>query len=862
MFIHSYRKLLSTIFIVTCFCFSTTAQVQPELAPERQRASNPYSGKGWTPEQKAAESIARHKFNEQRIQQLKAAGRPVSEAGNISVTDTNDISVVQDNGSVIIPPMPFNLNGRSVLFTPSGSGFNVTGGALSYDTNFGTKLNLSQSPAVQSLNPNAEPGDDSYLVQSLGFNFSYFGTVYSSVAISSNGFITFRPASISNASFDAYSTDSGESLSKLQSAVPRISPYWHDLDARPVSTAGAAGIYLRNDPDKVVITWNNIQDYLNNPSDTGTHRFQVTLFSDGRILWNYNQVQLTTKAVVGLSSGVNSTPPLLVDFANPTNVTTGVAMGQLFSSTTEIDEFNAIKAFYNAHPGQDNFDFVYVLLDFNYTLPEDSFAYYLSLRNDVSGNGQPLFDEDPNGVTGSKRMKGFLQLGSLSEYPDSPTTRFLGANHTLSIFGQEQGHYWLAYPTYPLSSLLLLGRDESHWSFFFNAESGWSHPAAPRGSSAEGSVWRENANGTFTSTNLVDGFSKLDQYLMGLRPSDQVPDSFVIRFPTAPSGINATTGARPNVTVSGTKVTTTIAQIIQANGQVPTPSAAPKKYRAAVLLIEQNGQQPSLSTLNRVTRLRLSWESYFAQSTDFLASINTGVADQTTSRIISVTNGASYTHLVAPGAIASLFGQGLSNTTTLATGSTLPFNLNGIEVKIDGVSAPLFFASPGQINFEVPRSIATTSVVPGGTVQSSTALVEVFSSGQLFRAGAVQIAPALVGTFALTQDGAGAAAALDAINFSAAPFNAKQTNGQPNFIAAYVTGLGADATDTDGDIKAQVQATLNGQAVTLQYAGRAPGFVGLNQINFQLPATVTAGTYNLVISRNGFASNTTTIAIK
>ncbi len=862
MFIHAYRKLFCAIVIATCFCLVAIAQVLPELAPAQRRASNPYSGKGWTPEKKAAESIARHKFNEQRIQQLKAAGKPAPEAGNITVTDTNDISVVQDNGSVIIPPTPFNLNGRSVLFTPSGSGFNVTGGVASYDTNFGTKLNLSQSPAVQSLNPNATPGDDAYLVQSLGFNFSYFGTVYSSVAISSNGFITFRPASISNAAFDAYSTDSGESLSKLQSALPRIAPYWHDLDARPTMTVGTTGIYLRNDPDKVVITWNDIQDFPNTASDNGTHRFQVTLFSDGKILWNYNQIQLTSDAVVGLSGGVNSTPPLLIDFANPTNVTSGVAMAQLFSSTTEIDEFNAIKAFYSAHPGQDNFDFIYVLLDFNFTLDGGAFAYFSPLRNDVSGNGQPLFDEDPDGVTGSKRMKGFLQLGSLSQYPDLPTTRFLGANHTLSIFGQEQGHYWLAYPAHPLSQFLLLGRDDSHWNFFFNAESGWSHPAAPRASSAEGSVWRENASGTFTTTNLVDGFSKLDQYLMGLRPSDQVPDSFVIRFPTAPSGITSTSGARPNVTVSGTKVTTTVAQIIQANGQVPTPSATPKKYRAAVLLVEQNGQQPTLQTLNRVTRLRLAWESYFTESTDFLASINTGIADQTTPRNISVTNGASYSRLVTPGAIASLFGQGLSNTTTLATGSTLPFILNGVEVKIDGVSAPLFFASPGQINFEVPRSITATSVVPGGTVQSATALVEVFSSGQLIRAGAVQVAPVLIGSFALTQDGKGAAAALDAVNFSASPFNAKLPDGQPNFIAAFVTGLGADATDIDGDIKGQVQARLNGQPVTLQYAGRAPGYVGLNQINFQLPATITTGTYNLEISRNGFVSNTTTIAIK
>ncbi|HMY74839.1 MAG TPA: hypothetical protein PLQ88_23675, partial [Blastocatellia bacterium] len=63
-------------------------------------------------------------------------------------------------------------------------------------------------------------------------------------------------------------------------------------------------------------------------------------------------------------------------------------------------------------------------------------------------------------------------------------------------------------------------------------------------------------------------------------------------------------------------------------------------------------------------------------------------------------------------------------------------------------------------------------------------------------------------------------------------------------------------------VNASVTATIGGRAATVSYAGRAPGFVGLNQFNIALPAGLAAGTYPLVITRGGVASNSVTIAIK
>ncbi|HKE03406.1 MAG TPA: hypothetical protein VKE91_05075, partial [Blastocatellia bacterium] len=116
--------------------------------------------------------------------------------------------------------------------------------------------------------------------------------------------------------------------------------------------------------------------------------------------------------------------------------------------------------------------------------------------------------------------------------------------------------------------------------------------------------------------------------------------------------------------------------------------------------------------------------------------------------------------------------------------------------------------------------------------------------------------------FTFDQSGTGAGIAVDAFTGAFGPFNAKQSNGQPNIISVFGTGLGADATDVDGNVNASVQATIDGAAATVDYAGRAPGFTGLNQFNLIFPANIASGSRTLVFSRNGIPSNQVTFAVK
>jgi uncharacterized protein (TIGR03437 family) len=75
--------------------------------------------------------------------------------------------------------------------------------------------------------------------------------------------------------------------------------------------------------------------------------------------------------------------------------------------------------------------------------------------------------------------------------------------------------------------------------------------------------------------------------------------------------------------------------------------------------------------------------------------------------------------VVAPGSIASLFADTTATGEQAATTLPLPTTLAGVTVKINGVSAPLFYAAKLQVNLQIPHGVA-----------AGNANVEVFISGQ------------------------------------------------------------------------------------------------------------------------------------
>ena len=206
----------------------------------------------------------------------------------------------------------------------------------------------------------------------------------------------------------------------------------------------------------------------------------------------------------------------------------------------------------------------------------------------------------------------------------------------------------------------------------------------------------------------------------------------------------------------------------------------------------------------------------------------------------SIVNAATQTaEALAPNTIATVYGTNLAfetySTSATAVGGSLPTSLGGVTVYVNNLTAPLFFVSPGQINFLIPYQFA-----PG------PASVSVARQGFAGPAVSIQLNATSPGMFPL--NGLALATHLNGTLVSAAaPANPGE------IIVIFAVGLGRTSPDTtSGKIDSfpapivalpQFQVLLAGTAVpaaNVLYAGLAPGFAGLYQINLVVPADVPA----------------------
>ena len=105
------------------------------------------------------------------------------------------------------------------------------------------------------------------------------------------------------------------------------------------------------------------------------------------------------------------------------------------------------------------------------------------------------------------------------------------------------------------------------------------------------------------------------------------------------------------------------------------------------------------------------------------AAVSAGAADPV---IRGTVNGASFAAgvPVAAGSIASVFGSNLASAAAGARVVPLPTLLGDAKVTLNGIAAPLFYVSPGQINFQVPwelagQSEASLTVTVGGLMSAA-----------------------------------------------------------------------------------------------------------------------------------------------
>jgi len=459
----------------------------------------------------------------------------------------------------------------------------------------------------------------------------------------------------------------------------------------------------------------------------------------------------------------------------------------------------------------------------------------------------------------------FTVLASLQVFPSGQTPFFELEPGALLFAGQPGA----TNPAAQSVNLLVVGSTSLAWSTTVATHSGASwlsvSPASGAGSGAikvsvddsklaagvySGSVTFNAAANTAVKPVTL----QVMMYVGGLRPvlgpRDVTPGATATEsqalFTMPAQGFTRSESLPINVSVmlvdsNGSAIDDAVVTVKSSNGEpdLTLDSAGGGVYSA---LFQPLGSGPLVLTATAESSATAAVSGDVAPSSDTAPVIYQG----------GVVNAASFeaSAPVAPGSLVSLFGRDLTAEGGNSTSVPLPFLLGDVSVSVGGFPAALVMADPagGQINLQVPFE-----------VQGEQADVVVNSGGRLSAPITVQLSPAAPALFTLSQDGAGPAAALRA-DYSAV--NAASPAAAGDEILLYATGLGAlrspvaDGAASPGGIAASgvVTVTIGGVNAEVDYAGSAPGFPGLYQINVRVPAGLASGDAAVVVSASGVGS--------
>ncbi|HWQ36834.1 MAG TPA: M36 family metallopeptidase [Blastocatellia bacterium] len=237
----------------------------------------------------------------------------------------------------------------------------------------------------------------------------------------------------------------------------------------------------------------------------------------------------------------------------------------------------------------------------------------------------------------------------------------------------------------------------------------------------------------------------------------------------------------------------------------------------------------------------------FTASDDSLCDVRSVMINVVATAPLAVVSAASYRgDVISPDSIVAAFGTNLAVRTETAQTLPLPLELAGTSVTVNGVAAPLFFVSPNQINFAVPGS--------PDIGESGEATVIVHTPTGSYALGTVALAPSHPALFSADSSGQGEAAALatpDGITYQSPPFDVT-LDGRPNILVLYGTGFRHAAE--------AVTVRIGDRQARVLYAGAQGSFVGLDQLNVEIPQSLASinsapRRVELTVTFNGFETS-------
>jgi uncharacterized protein (TIGR03437 family) len=228
-----------------------------------------------------------------------------------------------------------------------------------------------------------------------------------------------------------------------------------------------------------------------------------------------------------------------------------------------------------------------------------------------------------------------------------------------------------------------------------------------------------------------------------------------------------------------------------------------------------------------------------------------------------IANAASGASVIAPGAFIAIYGADFAAATSVAPAYPFLPLLGNTQVLLGGETLPLYFISTGQIDAIVPYDIEPNSmhqvIVQNGLASSQPQLVAVGTASP--------------GVFTQNQSGSGPGSILGqkvggnpALNTTANPASAG------DYLWIYCTGLGTVSPSIAAGAAATypplyntdntVTVTVGGFDARVTFAGLAPGYVGLYQVDAIVPTGVATGpSVPVIVTAAGASSAPVTVAI-
>lgn len=259
--------------------------------------------------------------------------------------------------------------------------------------------------------------------------------------------------------------------------------------------------------------------------------------------------------------------------------------------------------------------------------------------------------------------------------------------------------------------------------------------------------------------------------------------------------------------------------------------------------------------------------------TSAAASYSKNSAPDINSGAISAVSAASFESVsVSPESIVAAFGANLATQTAVAAdvdpnqpGIQLPTDLAGTTVEINGRRAGLFFVSAGQINCVLPAAteVGTANIVVrsgDGTVSNGTAQVTQ-SAPAVFTANSNGRGVPAATLLRVKSNGQSSFETVAQFSESAGRFITRSIDlgpaGERVFLILFLTGIRrAPDTNGDGNVNESVRVLAGGETVAPLFAGPQPEFVGLDQINYEIPRSLLgSGIVNLSINVPGFGTS-------